>query len=227
MSLKILYEDEHFLAVEKPAGRLVIPGGTAGEVSIAQELSEVLGQKLFVVHRIDRDASGIVLFAKNAQAHRAACLEFEHRRAHKKYWAVVLGHLEGEGEIDQPLREFGSGRMAVDKRGKPAKTRYRAVETFESATLVEVEPLTGRRHQVRAHFYWLGHPVLGDRLYGHDRPVGNVARLMLHGHFLELEPQGYERLSLSSDLPEDFRDILERLRSKKQEKTKDTKRASR
>jgi len=212
MSIRILHEDDDFLVVDKPAGRLVIRGSVPEDVALVDELARERGEKLFVVHRIDRDASGIVLFAKNAPAHRAACLEFEQRRARKKYWAVVAGQVRGDGEIDQPLRQFGSGRVAVDPRGKRALTRYRVVEVFPAATLVEVEPVTGRRHQIRAHFYWLGHPVLGDRLYGHDRPVGGVPRLMLHAHALEIAPPGYPALHIHSELPEDFRRILDTLR---------------
>lgn len=216
VSCKVLHEDEHFLAVDKPAGRLVIPGGRAEETALVEELAAGRGCKLYVVHRLDRDASGVVLFAKNAEAHRAACLEFERRRAQKKYLAVVLGRVPGDGEITQPLREFGSGRAGVDPRGKPAQTKYRVVEDLGSATLLEVEPTTGRRHQIRAHLYWLGHPVLGDRVYGRQRPVGGAPRLMLHAYWLAIHPEGYPPLNLNSDLPGDFREVLEELRRRGQ-----------
>lgn len=201
--------------VDKPAGRLVIPGGRAGEPALVEELAQARGRKLFVVHRLDRDASGVVLFAKDAAAHRAACLEFEQRRAQKKYWAVVAGRVGGDGEIAQPLREFGSGRAGVDPRGKPARTRYRIVEDLGSATLLEVEPYSGRRHQIRAHLYWLGHPVLGDRLYGRERPVGGAPRLMLHAYWLAIQPEGHQPLLVTSELPADFREVLDRLRQRR------------
>lgn len=208
----ILYEDEHFLVVDKPAGRVVIPGGVPGELALSEELAAGQGGRLYVVHRLDRDASGIVLFAKDAAAHRSACLEFERRRAEKKYLALVLGRVTGEGEIAQPLREYGSGRAGVDPRGKPAETRYRALEDLPGATLLEVEPLSGRRHQIRAHLYWLGHPVLGDRVYGRPRPVGNAPRLMLHACGLTVRPEGYQPLNVTSEPPADFRAVLDGLR---------------
>ncbi|MCS7314839.1 MAG: RluA family pseudouridine synthase [Bryobacterales bacterium] len=212
MPVRVLYEDEHFLVTDKPPGRLVIPGGTTDEIALVDELARQRAHRLYVVHRLDRDASGIVLFAKTAAAHRAACLEFQHRRARKKYWVVVRGELTSDGEIAQPLRVSGSGRSAVDPRGKPACTRYRVVEKLYGATLLEVEPTSGRHHQIRAHLYWLGHPVLGDRLYGRDRPVGKAPRLMLHAWWLEIHPEGYPPLAVSSPLPEDFRRVLDGLR---------------
>lgn len=210
--VKVLHEDERFLAVDKPAGRLVIPGGRAGEVALVEELAAGCARRLYVVHRLDRDASGVVLFAKDPAAHRAACLEFERRRAQKKYLAVVLGRVACDGEIAQPLREYGSGRAGVDLRGKPAQTGYRVLENLQGATLLEVMPFSGRRHQIRVHLYWLGHPVLGDRVYGHPRPVGDAPRLMLHACGLTIHPEGCEPLVVSSELPADFRAVLDGLR---------------
>lgn len=182
-----IYRDDHVLAVDKPAGMLVIPGrGPVRERSLVELLEDQLGNRLFVVHRIDRETSGLVLFALDAATHRELSLAFERRQVRKTYLAVVDGEMTGAGSIDLPLREFGSGRVAVDERGKPSRTEYRVLAPVPRGTLLEVHPVTGRRHQIRVHLYALGHPVLGDTRYGNPRPVGGAPRLMLHAWKLEL-----------------------------------------
>ena len=121
------------------------------------------------MHRLDRDASGLVLFAKDAAAHRDLCLLFEGRRIGKLYQAWVQGQVACDGAVERPLREYGSGRSGVcpPGSGKPALTRYRVRSRSAQASLLEVAPETGRRPQIRVHLHSLGHPVLGDRLYGH------------------------------------------------------------
>jgi len=114
--------------------------------------------------------------------------------------------------VDRPLREFGSGRVGVDPSGKPSLTRFKVLQTFKGATLIEVEPSTGRRHQIRVHLYALGHPVLGDTRYGDPRPVGGAARLMLHALRLELEFPPGRPLRIGCEPPEDFRRSLDALR---------------
>ncbi len=166
---------------------------------------------MYVVHRLDREASGLVLFAKDAQTHRFLCGEFEKRRVQKIYLALVLGRVEREGNVKAPLRAFGSGRMGVAKGGKPCLTRFRVRERFSGATLLEIEPMTGRRHQIRVHLYSLGHPVLGDPLYGSKRPVGGSPRLMLHA--LELRLAFPEPMSLRAEPGRDFLEVLEAWRS--------------
>ncbi|MBI4371445.1 MAG: RNA pseudouridine synthase [Elusimicrobia bacterium] len=203
----VVFEDERVLAVCKPAGRPVIPGrGEIGE-PVRAELEERLGRKLFVAHRLDREASGLLIFAKDAQTHRLLCAEFEARRAAKAYLAAVAGVLNGAGVCDQPLREFGSGRVAPDPRGKRARTRWRAERALRGATLLRVEPITGRRHQIRAHLCALGHPILGDPRYGPPpRPVGGAPRLMLHA--LSLRVKAGAVYDLQAAPPADFIAVL-------------------
>lgn len=173
MELKVIYEDDRVVAVDKPAGMPSIPGrGAIGEAA-----AQRVGRRVWVVHRLDRDASGLLLFAKDAETHRRLCGLFERRQTEKRYLAVVRGALEGEGRVEAPIREFGSGRSAVDARGKPSETLWRALRPVPGGTLVEARPVTGRRHQLRVHLYWLGHPIVGDRLYGKEPAQG---RLMLH-----------------------------------------------
>lgn len=209
-SAPVLYEDEKLLAVNKPAGQASIPGrGDIGE-PLNKELERRLGTRLWVVHRLDREASGLIVFAKSAESHKALCADFERRQADKSYLAVCAGALTGEGRADQPLKEFGSGRVAPSKDGKHSLTRWRAERALRGATLLKVEPLTGRRHQIRAHLAALGHPLLGDPLYGPPpRPVGGVGRLMLHAHTLHLPSLGLE---LKAEPGPDFEAVLASLK---------------
>jgi tRNA pseudouridine32 synthase / 23S rRNA pseudouridine746 synthase len=178
--LQVLFEDSRLIAVDKPAGQAVIPGRGLEEEPLVEQVARRLGGKAFVVHRLDRDASGLTLFAKDAATHRELCLLFETRRMGKTYLAAVLGRVEADGRVEQPLRLFGSGRMGVAAGGKPSRTSYRVRARGPHASLLEVSPETGRRHQIRVHLHSLGHPVLGDALYGRPRPVGGAPRLMLH-----------------------------------------------
>ena len=184
--LRIVYEDGRVLAVDKPAGLAVIPGRGLTEEPLSLQASRALGGKAFVVHRLDRGASGLVLFAKDAATHRDLSLLFEGRRMHKLYLALVQGRLDVDGAVDRPLRAFGSGRMGLGT-GKASLTRYRVLGSAEQASLLAVAPETGRRHQIRVHLHSLGHPILGDPLYGQARPVGGVGRLMLHAWRLDFE----------------------------------------
>lgn len=210
-SIEIVYEDETVLALNKPAGMPSIPGrGDIGE-PLSALAARHAGGKILVVHRLDREASGLIVFAKNAAAHRLLCAQFESRRARKIYLALVLGRLEGEGKIDSPLKEFGSGRVGASPSGKPSQTRWRALRACAGSTLLEVSPLTGRRHQIRAHLYGLGHPILGDTRYGRPVPVGGAPRLMLHALSLSLRGPK-DPLDLRAEPAADFLAVLERQR---------------
>jgi len=146
-----------------------------------------MGAKAYTVHRIDKGTSGVVLFAKDAGTHRALSMAFEDRRMGKTYLALVHGAMEGEGKIVAPLKDRGSGRVSVHPKGKPSGTRWKAVRREGERTLLEVSPLTGRRHQIRVHLYSVGHPVVGDPLYGEKR--GEEGRMMLHAWKLRI-PEG-------------------------------------
>ncbi|MBI4616370.1 MAG: RluA family pseudouridine synthase [Planctomycetes bacterium] len=181
IEIEILHEDALLVAVAKPAGAIVVPGrGPAGEECLRDAVARHAGGRIWVVHRLDREASGAVLFAKDPGTHRALSIQFEKRQVKKTYLALVQGRVAGDGEIDRPLREFGSGKVGVAADGKASLTRYRVQKRFRGATLLVVEPASGRRHQIRVHLYSIGHPVMGDTRYGEDRPVGRAGRLMLH-----------------------------------------------
>ncbi len=201
----IIFEDDRIVAVNKPVGLPTIPG--RGEIGVAVniEIERRLRKKIFVVHRLDLDASGVLVFAKDADTHRLLSLEFEERRAKKEYLVAVLGILSGSGEIDKPLREFSSGRVAPAPDGKKALTKWRVERSLGGATLLRVETMTGRKHQIRAHFSSVGHPVLGDPRYGPPpRPIGGAKRLMLHAHTLHLD-LGYD---LKADPGPEFEAVL-------------------
>jgi RluA family pseudouridine synthase len=214
MSITILYEDEGLIALSKPCGQVVVPGrGELPGEPLAAELERRAGKKIYVIHRLDRAASGLILFAKDAQTHRSLSLQFERREVRKSYLVLVQGNVEADGRIDQPLRAFGSGRIGIHAQGKPSVTEYVVRERFAAATLLDVSPLTGRRHQIRVHLYSTGHPVMGDPLYGKDRPVGGVGRLMLHAWRLAFEnPQG-KQMALEADPSPDFQNVLNLQRS--------------
>jgi len=204
---EILFEDEHVLAACKPAGRPTIPGRGDVAEALNKELERRLGRKLFVVHRLDLESSGVVAFAKDAPTHKALCALFEGRGVKKVYLAAVSGALTGEGCVNLPLKEFGSGRVAPSPDGKKCATRWRVERTWKRATLLRVEPETGRKHQIRAHLCALGHPILGDPRYGPPpRPIGGTGRLMLHALSLSFEAgRAYE---FAAEPPRDFAAVL-------------------
>ncbi|HVZ79595.1 MAG TPA: RNA pseudouridine synthase [bacterium] len=213
-TLRVIFEDPHLIVVDKPVGQLVIPGrGEEQGTLLVDEVSSHIRKKAYVVHRIDRETSGLVAFAKDAPTHRALNLLWEGREVGKTYLGWVQGVPDPrEGRIDSPLKTFGSGRVGVDPKGKPSQTIYRVLKVDESpdstgsrgsVSLLELDLLTGRRHQIRVHLFRLGHPLLGDPLYGDPLPVGGYPRLMLHAYRLTL-PWESKTLSVQVDPPTDF-----------------------
>ena len=225
---RVLFEGAGVLAVDKPAGMLVIPGRAEDAApSLRERLEAELRRKVYVVHRLDRDTSGVVVFALEPQAHRTLSMAFEEGRVRKRYLALVEGRLETPREVDAALAPARKGRMRVARPGedgKPSQTRVRPVEVFASASLVEAEPLTGRTHQIRVHLLSQGHPLLVDHQYGREEPwtereLGGagegvvLARTPLHAARLEWPAlPGVEARVLESSLPEDMARSVELLR---------------
>lgn len=204
---RIVHLDAHLVVVDKPSGMPSVRGASAEEGSLHDLVSRHLGARTWIVHRLDRGTSGLICYALDREAHRELSALFESHAVRKRYRCVVLGHLDPrQGTINEPLRTFGSGRVAVDRRGRPARTGYRVVERLPAADVVEAVPETGRRHQIRVHCYALGHPVLGDARYGAQRPVGGAPRLMLHATELTLPgwAEGGADLGLRAAPGEDF-----------------------
>lgn len=206
----ILTDNDRWLAADKPAGLATIAEADPLIPHLHGLLEKRCKARLWIVHRLDKEVSGVVLFARTAEAHRQLCRLFAERRLEKIYEAIVLGRVDADGFIDRPLREFGSGRVAVDpRRGKPSLTRYSIIRRAEAATWLEVRPATGRRHQIRAHLYSIGHPLAGDPRYGSAPGPAGFARLLLHARSL-CGGEGDWRVDASAHLPESFLEVARR-----------------
>lgn len=209
--MKILLEDESIVLIDKPVGIPTIPERLdARGACIKKTLEDTLGQKLLVVHRLDKEVSGLLIFAKTPEAHRFLNLEFEHRRVSKTYLALLWGYMEqSSGVIDKPIRQYGSGRMGIDEdQGKPSQTDYQVVERWKDLTLVEASPRTGRRHQLRVHFYSQGHPIVGDRRYNLPKWTEAIPRLMLHAWRLRIRHPSGRYIEVECPAPQAFEDVL-------------------
>ena len=224
---EILFEDDALLIISKPPGIVVHPGsgnldGTLvnGLLHHCQEIAGVGDQiRPGIVHRLDKDTSGIMVVAKTDLSHRLLVDAFKERAVDKEYFALVFGHLEQKsGRIVAPISRhpFNRQKMAVceEGRGRYAASKYQVVEEYgEGCSLVQVQIETGRTHQIRVHMAFLGHPVAGDTLYGRARNTRNYPRQMLHAHRLTLShPITGETLTYSAPLWSDFQEILDQLR---------------
>jgi RluA family pseudouridine synthase len=202
----ILFESADIIAVDKQEGLTSIPGSEKGKETLLELLSKQYRQKLFVVHRLDKDVSGVMLFAASAAAHKCLNGQFAAHTVHKAYLALVHGTLDTEkGCIHKPIHRFGSGRMGVDQlRGKPSSTNFEALERLAKYTLVKALPLTGRTHQIRVHFYSIGHPIVGDRLYGDTAAQAAFPRMMLHAQTITFKLSSGEEKTVEAPVPESF-----------------------
>ena len=213
MPLDVLFTKGGLVAIDKPPGLLVIPGRTPDDQECARDLlSAQLGTRIWVCHRIDRDTSGVVLFATDEAAHRAASMAFESGLVRKKYLAIVEGVISAPLDLQQQLTEGRKGKMRVTfpgEQGKDARTLVKPLENFANATLVECEPLTGRQHQIRVHLKAAGHPLLFDHQYGRKEPLPDLERTPLHAASLVIESLGVE---VRAPLPSDLQKVIERLR---------------
>lgn len=220
---KILYEDKNILAVNKPAGILVYypPHFQKDEETLLDQVADKLqyqkiGERTGVVHRLDRDTSGVILFAKNRKAEAELKSLFKRREIKKHYLALVHGKLEPEeGSITIPLGRAPKDRLKVIPKasGKPSETLYRVLGYYPHTdlSLLEIELKTGRMHQIRVHLSAIGHPVVGDKVYG--RKTDKLGRQFLHAKSLEFEnPFDKEEIRLESDLPEDLKSFLTTVR---------------
>ncbi|GAK58699.1 pseudouridine synthase [Candidatus Vecturithrix granuli] len=209
--ISILFENEELLVVDKPEGIATIPERQKEKDCLLGLVSASVNHKLYVVHRLDKEVSGVLVFAKHAAAHKALNEQFNQRTIHKTYMAVAHGVIERSShKIDVPIRQFGSGRMGIDhKQGKPCITEFSVTRRFEAYTLVKVHPLSGRRHQIRVHFYSIGHPLVGDLRYGEKAIQSQFPRLLLHAHQLTCRLLSGEEMTFTSPLPVSFRQVME------------------
>jgi tRNA pseudouridine32 synthase / 23S rRNA pseudouridine746 synthase len=204
--LLVLLERPELVVVDKPPGLSVIPGREKG-ANLRALLEGQLGRQVWVVHRLDRDTSGVLVFALTAEAHRAWSMAFEQGEVKKRYLALVEGAVSAPLDLDAPLAPARRSRMKVSPDGKAARTLVRPIEAFEGATLVEAEPLTGRTHQIRVHLSHAGHPLLFDHQYRRGAQSSVIARTPLHAARLS-----WGDVSVESALPADMAAALEALR---------------
>ncbi len=230
--LDIVYEDETLMVVNKPAGLVVHPAAGTPSGTLANALAYYFqklpgtGVRPGIVHRLDRDTSGLLVVAKTDAALENLSDQFRDRTVYKSYVALVHGRvLANSGKIDQPLARDPSNRtrMAVVRAGRGALTLYRVRRAFDRFTLLDVELKTGRTHQIRVHLAWMKHPVVGDETYGGGRdntiqePRLRARIRALHRHFLHAEKLGFkhpttgEFVKFESALPQDLGDLLAEL----------------
>ena len=231
---EILYEDSHLVVVNKPAGVLTIPDRwDKTKVSLLGIMNETLSSSLRMVHRLDKETSGLILFAKDVESQRDISRQFENREISKTYFALVEGEMkEASGNIELPLDEDPQhpGMTRVDeKRGKPSATLYEVLEKFRGFTFLRVTPLSGRTHQIRVHLSGIGYPLAVDYLYGKrsaiylselkpnfkrkaegERPL--ISRLTLHAGGLRFKNLDGREITLEAPLPKDLTVTLKYLK---------------
>ena len=217
MDIKLLYEDADLMVVEKEPFVVVHPtkghqSGTLANGLIKLFKDKSINSKIRFVNRLDRDTSGILIVAKNSYCHSILTKDDAMHEMEKKYYAVVGGHLEKEsGVIDLPIDKSEDGiRRMVSEKGQRAVTRYKVIDKLKQATLLEISLETGRTHQIRVHFSHIGHPLVGDELYGGDMSLLNRQAL----HCFELgfySPRKSEIIYIKSELPHDMRELVKEL----------------
>lgn len=233
MHLDIIFENTAFVVINKPAGMLSIPDRTQSEPSLKDILIERYG-KIFTVHRLDRETSGIILFAKDEETHKYFSKKFEERDVEKYYLGLVYGTLStASGIIDAPIMEHPvfKGQMVVNRKGKPSVTEYEVVEALGKYSLVKFRIHTGRTHQIRVHAKDIGHPIACDPLYGDGKPIllssikkkyklskqeeeerPILNRVALHSYQLKFKDAAGNDYDLTAELPKDIRALIQQLK---------------
>ena len=207
--LKPIYEDDNVIVINKPAGLLSMAKGQFTKESTLEDYG-------LLVHRLDRDTSGVVILAKNEATQKMLRNQFQERKTHKTYYAIIQGHPKlDEALIDLPIARNlkHPTTFMVDPKGKEAKTHYKVIKTSQSGkfSLLELKPVTGRTHQLRVHLKYLGCPILGDPVYGPEKSP--KTRLFLHAANLEISipgPDGNVRKAFTAALPPEFQEFMEK-----------------
>ncbi len=237
--IPVLFSDEALLVVNKPAGLPTLPDGYNPSLPHIKSVLERQFGHLWIVHRLDKDTSGVLLLARSAEAHRSLNTQFEQHKVSKVYHALVVGNPDWQEQtVSLPLRANGDRqhRTIVDSQaGKPAVTHFKVLERFDNYCLVEAIPETGRTHQIRAHLYAVGLSILGDKLYGkrnihragsassqshadNNSPIEYAAGMGLHAASLEINhPLSGEKMKFNAPYPVSFTEVLKQLRSHAQD----------
>jgi 23S rRNA pseudouridine1911/1915/1917 synthase len=222
--LNVVYEDDDLIVIDKPAGLVVHPApghrsGTLANALIAHapEISIAGTNRPGIVHRLDKDTSGLIVAAKSDRGRTSLVSQWESRRVKKDYVALTVGPIvENEATIDAPIGRDPKNRqrMAIVRGGRPAVTHFQVKERFDEATLLDVEIETGRTHQIRVHLAFIGHPVVGDRVYAQKDPGGlAVDRQFLHASGLGFQLPDGRTVAFASPLPADLQAVLDALRA--------------
>lgn len=219
--LTILYEDKDILAIDKPAG-LVVHATESGKLqptvadfAAAHGVVDADTERPGIVHRLDKDTSGVMLLAKHPAAKEYVQQLFRERKVHKSYIALVRGRLkDDEATISLPIDRNRNTpiKRAVQPQGRPAVTHYKVLERLPGCCLVDIELETGRTHQIRVHFAHLGHPVVGDSLYGDPTP--ELSRQFLHAQQISLTSPSGKLIAVESPLPPELEGYLQNLRAR-------------
>ncbi|MBC7937111.1 MAG: RluA family pseudouridine synthase [Rhizobacter sp.] len=229
----IVFENDDFVAINKPSGMLTIPDRMQSEKSLKDMLIEKYGS-IFTVHRLDKDTSGLVLFAKNEITHKFLNTVFEERKVEKYYVGIVIGMpVDESGLIDAPIMEHhaNKGLMVVHTKGKPSQTGYEVLESNKHYSLVSFKLHTGRTHQIRVHSKNIGHPLACDPLYGDGKPIllssikkkfnlskqeeaerPMISRLALHSYKLKFTDEHGKEMQLEAEIPKEFRALMTQLK---------------
>ena len=214
--MNILHIDDHIIVINKPAGLPVLPDGWEKEAPYLVKMLEEQYGKIFIIHRLDKITSGVMIFARNAEAHRALNMQFEKHEAQKIYHAIVEGNPKWDDKITKfPLHaNVGHKHRTIvdDKHGKPSETRFKILKRYQASALIEALPMTGRTHQIRVHAAALGYPLLGDVLYG-AKETDKIQRPALHAYSLTFtHPTSNERINFQAEHPRDFATTLKLLK---------------
>ncbi len=228
---EILLETDEFIALNKPAGLLSVPDRTQSAPSLKDLLAEKY-QQIFTVHRLDRETSGVIVFAKTAEAHQFLSVIFQERQVEKTYFGIVWGvPANSSGIIELPIQEHPAknGSMIVHRKGKAATTGYEVVENFGKYAFLKFDLFTGRTHQIRVHMKETGHPILCDTLYGDGKPVfvsalkrnykhsgfdeekPILSRLALHSAKLSFTDLKGKKVTIEAQMPKDLRALLSQM----------------
>ena len=231
-NIDIVFENNNFVAVNKHAGMLSVPDRTQSEISLKDILIEKYGT-IFTVHRLDKETSGIILFAKGEISHKYLSKAFEEKTVEKYYVGLVHGTPPQSGTIDGPIMEHPvqKGLMIVNRKGKPSLTDYELQESFGKYSLVKFRIHTGRTHQIRVHAKNIGHPIACDPLYGDGKPIllssikkkYNLSkneeeerpilnRVALHSYQLKFTDADGNAFDLVAELPKDIRALVQQMK---------------